>query len=181
MIAFAVLSIFTSSEISQVHGHRLVRNDVCGYRTLDPSLPFTQRALYLLNDTYHAATYAQECYLGNPSSLRCGFYVRPFLESSYNVTAECPFAPGTCQRNADGSDIAVQFEVLDLSSDTDFGINTAKEARLEFGKRTTCTPVNITQDNLVTRTLTEDGNIGTAGDKVFEYCKLRTRSSYGIR
>lgn len=84
--------------------------------------------------------YAQNCYAGhllNRSDVSCGEAVIPFIKSTMDTDAPCPFADDVC------TGPAFTIDSGPISSDHELGINTPDASRVTVRKVTSCAPIDM--------------------------------------
>jgi hypothetical protein len=95
---------------------------------------------------YNAQQYAISCYRGldgfNPdnSSASCSSHVVPWITSTINRTATCPFAEKAC----DASTLSLDSELIDSS--IHLGINAPPKDRVQVRRNMTCAPIPLERE-----------------------------------
>jgi hypothetical protein len=93
-------------------------------------------------DTIDAATYAQQCYGENTTSLACNLYARRSLSFTTNPNATCPFPSARCIFN---NQSAFSMDTGLVDSHLDLGVNARPEDRIKYRRVTTCAPIHAKQ------------------------------------
>jgi hypothetical protein len=70
-------------------------------------------------------------------SLTCSSQVVPYLKSTVDRPASCPFAPEACSQQA------ISFQSGEIDSHLQLGINAAPSDRIQFYRSLTCAPVPL--------------------------------------
>ncbi|KAM5351188.1 hypothetical protein ACJ41O_003911 [Fusarium nematophilum] len=115
----------------------------CGFYA-DPSeaISFTPAAGFearLLNSTRIADEYVQTCYNTSTSSNSlCQQFVQQEIRWTGKPNATCPFASGMC---LGGDNAAFEMDSGMIDSHATLGLNAAKENRVLYRRKSTCTPV----------------------------------------
>ena len=84
-----------------------------------------------------SSIYSRACYSGQyrDYSSICSSYVQQQINSTIDISAPCPFAPGAC----DGPALTIDTGMID--SNYHLGVNTHKRDRISIRKTTTCAPL----------------------------------------
>lgn len=149
MVAFLVAGIF-SARVTVTDSEGLLVG-TCGWLEKDADKDFPQwtkndwetgDALFVTayNGYRQILTYSQTCYAGNmlnTSEAQCDFPATPYIESSIDRDADCPFADEACTGRAISLDSGL------INSDTHLGINSAPGGRVQVRKVTSCAPIDM--------------------------------------
>lgn len=149
LVAFLIAGIF-SARVTVTNSEGLLVG-LCGWlaSTADKDFPlWTQDdwaagdALFVsaYNGYRQSLTYTQTCYTSNilnSSDAQCKFPDTPYIESTINRDADCPFGSEVCTGRALTIDSGL------INSDTQLGINADPGNRLQVRKKTSCAPFDM--------------------------------------
>jgi hypothetical protein len=153
---FTVAGLFSSRIVDTAREALLLPSQSCGWH--DTSVieklhagSFTDNNINALDAlilsartaTKQGQAYSRSCYESiddsQPSASTCSSTVIPFLPSSVNLSAACPFQAEAC----DGP--AISFDSGWIDSHDHLGVNAAPRDRVQIRKATTCAPVPVEQ------------------------------------
>jgi hypothetical protein len=139
LVAFALLSVFGSSEVTKAAGKgRLLQASRCGFWLADGSAAGDSSfAVQELVNSRSAAAYARDCYGGADDPLRCNIFASPHINWKANK-ANCPFKDSICYENN-----IYSMETGLVDSHHDLGVNTPENERLQYRKVTTCSVLRL--------------------------------------
>ena len=167
LVLFTLLATF-SSEVSKAAGRfRLLEGGDCGTWMFkgDPTSDLAVKAYNqrMANESIVSATYARACYGGNPVRGQCETFPVPALKYTAADNAPCPFDGKAC---LGGSNSAYQMTTETIDTHQHLGVNAPSWRRLQFKKKTTCSP-------LVQQRLSSEGSAlpgqGAPGDTLLDY------------
>lgn len=151
-VSFAAAGIF-SSRVTETNSEALVRSpsggcgqpdfNVLNFLQADNDTLAKANAMYIISNWAfeRSRDYANSCYNAgmNFTAASCDAYIRPRLQSYVNRNDSCPFQDDSCITPA----ITISTGYID--SDYHVGLNAPASERVQFEKKLTCAPLNITK------------------------------------
>lgn len=114
----------------------LVKSSLCGH--LDPSIADASHDTREITYLGLATTYARDCYQDQATpSVRCKSFMRPRIKFNTETVA-CPFSAEYCFDEDSKPIPAVAFDSGLVDLNDGFGANFAKNDRVSYRRRTTC-------------------------------------------
>ncbi|KAJ9641716.1 uncharacterized protein PV06_03738 [Exophiala oligosperma] len=144
LAGFSVAGVFTGEITKSASRRMLARSGTCGtWQATGDATTYATTAMYAqkkVNDTLSAANYVANCYDNtlNSSSLQCNRFSRQSLPYTLQHNVSCPFDDSFC---IDGATSAISFDTGLLNSHEDLGINAPTENRVQYRRRTVCSPL----------------------------------------
>ncbi|KIW16617.1 hypothetical protein PV08_03805 [Exophiala spinifera] len=143
LVGFSAAGILTGEITKSASKHMLVQSNICGtWQATGDATSYATTTVYTqknINDTLSAANYVANCY-GDTlnSSFACTNFPRQSLPYVLQHNASCPFDDSFC---IDGPTSAVSFDTGLLDSHLHLGINAPPKHRIQYRRRTVCSPL----------------------------------------
>ncbi|KAH9907560.1 hypothetical protein F4778DRAFT_799859 [Xylariomycetidae sp. FL2044] len=158
LLALALLVLTTLSSSIAIGNTVLLSGKRCGILEGYGNATDTSTIVlpWLARRTAVSASYAQQCYQDaqlqkQPSRCQESHFVKRQIHGNVNLNAACPFSSAICR--TEGSNLEIDTGLID--SDSDIGINTPSEERLQFREVLQCAPL-ITEGRKAAYNATQD-------------------------
>jgi len=142
-VGWTIAGGFSSKVTQGLDDHLLISSPNCGFYTdisvFDSFTPATGFQARLQNSTRIADGYVQTCYNTSKSSnALCHRFVQQEIKWTTDFNASCPFSPGMC---LGGDTAAFEMDTGPIDSHKTLGLNSARENRVLYRRKTTCAPL----------------------------------------